>query len=572
MYLSVTNVILSTLLTLAVKVEGEFLTNYKKEKVMTGFQVILLIFLGLMVFITIILVLIKMSAKELNKQTYTILDSIQASIEDSTKGGKPGSIYSKIDEDYGGKYPISKTHKVDWNGLLLLDQFLTNLHSEFGKVEMVYTTNYYRDLEELKGLVPELEHNNFSSTIFKVEKNNYPIYFFATFEKLVPESIQWRYEVPDEVLGIYTNEKGEIRIASKIVYFGNKHTSFKARSIERYASRTFKRKDMKLEEDFYTWHWTLSTDRQMGTKVNPSNVGVIEESREMSLDDLYEKFKLHTGAEDFEVPASLFLEHYLDMTLQDRSIENCLNIHIKGDAGVGKTRFIEHLRCKIDERDHDAHIITANATEFAVMLRYRENLSRVYSELNSFNRNAPIYLIIDEGDKFYNTDHKTTEQSMFLELLDGSLAREFPMHIIMISNLTEEKLPPYFERAGRIDFTVTIPPTSLGKIQHIVNDAKKEGREINYRFLSELQKKGNPVPLSLVFNGILVPWAVTQMKMRTRKIQEDLKKLQDKATEPKGEKEEDKKEEEVKKESSAPPERKGPIKRVKKIPNRRRQR
>jgi hypothetical protein len=434
-----------------------------------------------------------------------------------------------INQDYGRSYPINEV--IDFPipaGLLILPQFLGYLNKEF-TWELIYNTNSTVDFNEFKDVAGlSLNDTSGKTTIFKLVHDNQSIYFIIRSEELSLKFAQDNYEIPDNVLHAFA-EDGNIQAIQKIVYFSNPSTWLKKRALERFASRVYKRKDVIWGQEASTRHLKAFKGYQDELSMKQVNVSTIEHAVDMDVDLLYEDFIISTGGEQFEVRPSQFVNHYLEMTQEPRSILNQTNIHIKGDTGVGKTRFVEFLRTEIDQKcSESGAIITINAKELNFLLSSEQHIQSMF-EAVSYDSNGPIYLIVDEADQFYKGKEKTEIQSVFLELLDGTLAREYPMHTILISNLTEQELPPYYEREGRIDFTVTIPANSPASVQKIVNEHLKEHPEavINYRKLSKIEKEGKQIPLNTVFASIIENPKVTMMRQRVAKVRAKLENMKE---------------------------------------------
>jgi len=462
------------------------------------------------------------------------LKEVQQKMEESFgKTFARENIRAIINKDYGAQYPITNLMKVfPGEGLLVTEHLLSNMKQTFGNVEIVYSTNTNLRYDESHDFVgSRMETTSTVFTLFKVYKQHW-LYFGVVSETIGKEHIQRRFDVPEHLLNIFTDENGNVKRVIKIVYFGNEFTDMKTRSLERFAQKTYSYREIEEEEErkIQLRAYVGSGMREKEVHIDYLNPETIAHAKNTDVELLYEDFTVDIGEESIEVPPSLFVDHYIDMTMKEKRLDNTVNIHLRGATGVGKTRFIEYLRNQIlaEEGKGDATIVNMNSKELNALMSSESLIKDLYEKLDAINQKAPIYLIIDEGDQFYKTDHKTEEQSVFLELLDGRLSREFPMHTIIISNLKPGEMAPYFERAGRIDFTVNMHRTTSERVNRIAQKYKDVGREINEKYLNKVLREDIKLPLSAVFSSVIEPHHVTLMKKRIENVKQSLKDLKKK--------------------------------------------
>lgn len=475
-----------------------------------------LLVLGLLVLVLVIIDRIGLrSSKNFNELVKGIKDANTQLYLDS--GANNMTILEIINKENKIKYDVKRHIGLDIDGLMPLELLMASMRAFCHDVKIVYSTNVAVDIDRPGELMYNDAYEGNTIHIIRADKSDGSLYFAVSTWQESTEWVGKHYQISDAALRLYSRD-GHLTRVGKLVYYEGVYAQAKARELERIVRRTFpvivrERKPFARLYRLYKGPFSIDASQYEIDEIPKTKI---------DLDTMYGTLTVKTGRKAFDVPASGFLELFLGQSLKAidhitkegkevKAAEGKINCHIKGPVGTGKTRFIGDLIHHICESNKDAKVFSVNAKELTNLLR---NSKEFIDYLSSHRQeNIPMFLIVDESDRFFDTPTKTDEQSVLLEIMDGGLTYKIPINVIVVSNLN--KMAPYFER--RFDMTMHFGETPAERIDQICA-AYRDTEFIDEKELKFVKDSGLNLPLSQVFNDIIIPPRILAMRSREKKI------------------------------------------------------
>lgn len=439
------------------------------------------------------------------------------------------TIHEIVNQNFGIKYPVVEEKGIHIEGFLPLELVMAQMQSFCNKVEIIYSTNISADVDRPGAMMYNEMAEGYTIHVIRADKAEGTLYFVVQTCMERAEWVAENYELSSNALKLY-QDKGEICRVTKVIYLKSSYAEAKARQLEKLTRNAFpaRKREYKPEAMLARMYKT-----PFGVDYSSYSIEEVPKS-EINLDYLYGTLNIKSQQTTFDLPASAFIEVYLDQAMnaydhvnkegkEIKAANEKINIHINGPVGTGKTRLVGDIIHSIYERNEEATVFSTNALELGKMLGDSQSLVNKLAFVKNSSQ-APIFLIVDESDRFFDTKSKTEEQSVLLEIMDGSLTFRAPVNVIVISNL--KKMGDYFER--RFDMNIYLGETPAERINRICREVR--GKEfVDEEQLAMTLNKNISLPLSQVFNDIIIPPRILALRKRQKKIQALLQKMETKS-------------------------------------------
>lgn len=186
------------------------------------------------------------------------------------------------------------------------------------------------------------------------------------------------------------------------------------------------------------------------------------------LDLAYEPVEMEYDGVNYKIPMGKAIP-LIGMVVNDQQ-----NVIMFGSPGTGKTRLGEVIQYRLTREYPDTNIIVINAGSFAE-LQSAETMAQFKQALADHIEDGEKTIIyIDEAETLLKSENNlhTADNSLMLQLMDGSLSRALNCSVILMFNAKPSQLNPALFRAGRTGMVINLTALKAERATRLVEDLK----------------------------------------------------------------------------------------------------